>query len=64
MFGRLWGAHAVHEQWPLQRATLHRCDDALVAAAGLPDPSDDPIVQFAERVTVRIGRPFRVSQAT
>jgi uncharacterized protein len=60
MFGRLWGAHAVHEQWPLHHATLRRCDDALVTGAGLPKPEGDPIVQFAERVTVRIGRPYRL----
>jgi uncharacterized protein len=60
MFGRLWGAHAVHEQWPLQHATLRQCDDGLVKAAGLPPAKSDPIVQFAERVTVRIGRPYRL----
>jgi uncharacterized protein len=60
MFGRLWGAHAVHEQWPLRRATLQRCDDDLVTAAGLPRPTGDPVVQFADRVTVRIGRPYRL----
>jgi uncharacterized protein len=63
MFGRLWGAHATHEQWPLQHATLQQCDDGLVAAAGLPQPVGDPIVQFAQRVTVRIGRPYRVPSA-
>jgi uncharacterized protein len=60
MFGRLWGAHAVHEQWPLRHATLQRCDDGLVTAAGLPQPAGDPIVQFAQRVSVRIGRPYRL----
>jgi uncharacterized protein len=60
MFGRLWGAHAVHEQWPLRHATLQRCDDGLVTAAGLPHPAADPILQFAQRVTVRIGRPYRL----
>jgi uncharacterized protein len=60
MFGQLWGAHAVHEQWPLQHATLQRCNDALVIAAGLPYPEGAPIVQFAERVSVRIGRPYRL----
>ncbi len=61
MFGRLWGARAVHEAWPLQRATLTRYDDSLVRSAGLPAPSDEPIVQFAARVSVRIGPPYRVA---
>ena len=60
MFGRLWGAHAVHEVWPLQRATLTRYQDGLIRAAGLPEPADRPIVQYAERVSVRIGAPYRV----
>lgn len=60
MFGRLWGAHAVHEAWPLHRATLTRYDDSLVRASGLPEPSDEPIVQYAARVSVRIGPPYRV----
>jgi uncharacterized protein len=60
MFGRLWGAHAVHEAWPMRQATLTRYDDSLVRASGLSYPSDEPIVQYADRVSVRIGPPYRV----
>jgi uncharacterized protein YqjF (DUF2071 family) len=51
-FARAW-----HAPWPLRRATAHRCDDGLVAAAGLPHPTDAPIVHYADGVDVRIGRP-------
>lgn len=60
MFGGLWGAHAIHEPWPLQKATLLRYDDELVSASGLPEPTGDSIVQYAERVSVRIGAPYRI----
>lgn len=60
MFGRLWGAMAFHEQWPLQRAALLRFDDELVQASGLPHPSDAPITQFADRVNIRISAPYLI----
>jgi uncharacterized protein len=60
MFGRTWAAHAVHQCWPLRRASLRTLDDHLVTACGLPTPTGEPVVQFADRVTVRVGRPFRV----
>jgi hypothetical protein len=57
MFGRAWYAEAQHEPWPLRTATLETFDDELVAAAGLPAPCGEPIVHYADAVTVRIGRP-------
>jgi uncharacterized protein len=63
MFGRVWGAHAEHEPWPLRRADLLRCDDRLLIAAGLASPIEAPIVQYADGVSVRIGRPFRIRPA-
>jgi uncharacterized protein YqjF (DUF2071 family) len=60
MFGSVWSARAVHEPWPLRRGELLRLDDGLMVAAGLPRPTTEPIVQIADRVTVRIGMPHRV----
>ena len=60
MFRRSFGARAVHEAWPLRKATLLEYDDGLIEAAGLTKPIDDPIVQYAQRVSVRIGRPYRI----
>ena len=53
-FARAW-----HAPWSLQRATVRRCDDGLVVAAGLPQPTDEPIVHYSDGVDVRIGRPER-----
>jgi uncharacterized protein len=50
--GRIWSARAVHEVWPLQRATLIECDDELMVAAGLPKPLGAPLIGFSERVDV------------
>lgn len=52
MFGRVFAARAVHEVWPLQRATVLRCDDGLLVAAGLPAPAEPPLVAYSERVDV------------
>jgi len=50
-------ARAEHAPWPLRRARVRELDDGLVAAAGLPRPSDPPLVHYSPGVDVRIGRP-------
>lgn len=52
-------ARAVHEPWPLHRATVLTCSDQLVAAAGLPQPEGAPQVHYSPGVVVRIGAPER-----
>ena len=53
-------ARASHDPWPLHRATVLRCDDELVTAAGLPDPVGPPLVHWSPSVEVRIGWPTRI----
>jgi uncharacterized protein len=53
-------AEAQHDPWPLHRARVLHCDDGLVAAAGLPEPVDAPLVHFSPGVDVRIGAPHRL----
>ncbi|MGW1721345.1 YqjF family protein [Streptomyces sp. NPDC002306] len=49
-----------HPRWPLHRAELLTCEENLVAAAGLPAPSDAPVsVLYSPGVPVRLGRPTR-----
>jgi uncharacterized protein YqjF (DUF2071 family) len=55
--GRRRFARAWHEPWVLHHATASVCDDELLAAAGLPQPNDEPIVHYSPGVDVRIGRP-------
>ncbi len=53
--GRRTVADAEHAPWPLHRATVLHLDDQLVAAAGLPAPTGDPLVHYSPGVDVRIG---------
>lgn len=58
-----WGlrhARAWHEPWPLHHAEVLELDDQLVAAAGLGQPTDAPLVHWSPSVEVRIGWPTRI----
>ena len=55
-------ALAVHEPWPLHRAKVVELHDELVAAAGLPQPTEEPIVHHSPTVAVRIGWPSRIDR--
>ena len=48
-----------HEPWPLHAATVSRWDARLIAAAGLPAPTGEPVVRFSPGVSVRVGLPRR-----
>lgn len=62
---RLWSAHfgkivsvpVEHPPWPLRRARLERVQQSLLESAGLPPPSEHPVVHYSEGVDVRLGRP-------
>jgi uncharacterized protein len=54
-------ARACHPPWPLHRAQAQAVDDRLIAAAGLPQPHDEPLVHYSPGVDVRIGRPEKGS---
>jgi len=49
-----------HPRWPLHRAELLGFEDELVAAAGLPPLTGEPVsVLYSPGVPVRLGRPAR-----
>ena len=56
-----WISYATmfHEPWPLHHASVVYWEDELVAAAGLRQPTDDPIVHYSPGVSVRCGFPRR-----
>jgi uncharacterized protein YqjF (DUF2071 family) len=62
LFGGLVYAPVDHEPWILHRATLGSIDQNVVRAAGLSAPTGDPHVMFSPGVSVRIGRPRRVTR--
>jgi uncharacterized protein len=43
-----------HAPWPLHRAAVRELDGNLVAAAGLPEPVDEPVVHWSPGVRTRI----------
>lgn len=56
--GRLRYLPNAHPRWPLHRAELIECEENLIAAAGLPNVSGDPVsVLYSPSVAVRFGRP-------
>ncbi|WP_374209865.1 YqjF family protein [Glycomyces sp. TRM65418] len=58
--GRLTYLPNAHPRWPLHRAELTECDENLVAAAGVPKPSGEPVsVLYSPGVKVRFGVPAR-----
>ena len=60
-FGRrLMWAEVDHEPWVVHRAEVLELDETLLAAAGLPAPTGDPVVLWSPGVDVRIGRPRTV----
>jgi uncharacterized protein YqjF (DUF2071 family) len=54
-------ALAFHDPWPLHRGRAVLVDDELVRAAGLPEPTGEPLVHYSPSVQVRIGWPMRVT---
>lgn len=46
-----------HEPWPLYHAEVITWNDQLVAAAGLSQPTAEPLVHYSPQVSVRCGWP-------
>jgi len=64
LFGT-WGrsllkARAAHPPWVLHRATALIYEDELIEAAGLPQPTGQPIVHWSPGTDVRVGFPKRL----
>ena len=48
-------ARVEHPRWSLRRAAAAEIDETLVAAAGLPPASGEPLLHAADHVDVRVG---------
>ena len=60
---QLMWADVDHPAWPLQRAELLSWDETLMHAAGLPEPSGEPVVLYSPGVDVRIALPYRLQRS-
>jgi uncharacterized protein len=61
-FSRLLWAEIDHPSWPLCDAELLRCDETVLAPAGLPAPLGPPTALWSPGVEVRIARPGLASR--
>jgi uncharacterized protein len=61
-FSRLLWAQIDHPTWPLFDAELLRCDETVLAPAGLPAPLGPPTALWSPGVEVRIARPTLASR--
>lgn len=55
--GEILRADIDHPRWPLQRVAIHRLDESLLQAAGLPNPAGAPLAHFSAGTKVMTGWP-------
>jgi uncharacterized protein YqjF (DUF2071 family) len=52
--GQLYTSRIHHQPWPLQRATLDSLSSTMIESHGLPTPEGDPLLHYAEEISVDI----------
>jgi len=52
--GNLYRGRIHHQAWPLQKATVSSVDSTMIEAQDLNTPVDDPLLHYAEELTVDI----------
>ncbi len=52
--GELYRARINHDPWPLQKATLTSFNSTMIESHGLPTPQGDPLLHYAEEISVDI----------
>ncbi len=52
--GELYRARIHHEPWPLRNAQLTTFESSMIEAPGLPAPTGEPLLHYAEEVNVDI----------
>ena len=51
---KLYRCRIFHAPWPLQKAELIELDSTMIEAKGLPTPKDNPLLHYAEELSVDI----------
>lgn len=49
-----------HDPWPLQPAEVSIRENTMIEAAGLPTPTDDPVVHYADELSMTGSVPRRI----
>ena len=57
----LYRARIYHQPWPLQTATLTSLSSNMIESLGLPTPKDEPLLHYAEEISVDIWRLDRLA---
>lgn len=52
--GELFRARIHHSQWPLRKATVSSCRSSMIESLGLPSPDAEPLLHYAEEISVDI----------
>jgi uncharacterized protein len=61
--GRLYRARIFHRPWPLRSATLSDYQSTMIESLGVAEPSEEPLLHYAESIAVDIWPLRRVSEA-
>jgi uncharacterized protein YqjF (DUF2071 family) len=51
---KLYRCRIFHQPWPLQKATLTSFDSTMIESHGLPTPDGEPLLHYAEELSVDI----------
>jgi len=51
---KLYRARIFHEPWPLQKASISSFDSTMIESHGLPTRKDEPLLHYAEEISVDI----------
>jgi uncharacterized protein YqjF (DUF2071 family) len=52
--GEIFRSRIYHQPWPLQKATLLSFDSTMIESHDLPGPEGDPLLHYAEEISVDI----------
>jgi uncharacterized protein len=52
--GKLYRSRIHHQPWPLKSAQLNSLNSSMVEAHGMPTPDGDPLLHYAEEISVDI----------
>jgi len=52
--GQIYRSRIHHDSWPLKKAMVHSHSSTMIEVLGLPEPSDAPLLHYAEELAVDI----------